>query len=171
MPKKEEQNRNGKHPVAVQNGFNGEGSLPALPCDACRAKCCMYFALQIDTPTTKDDFEHIKWYVSHKNVFIFVDGGDWYLQVDNPCEHLGPRLECTIYDRRPKICRDHGYNEDHEPNCEHFQDPNEPLHDAEYHTIEDVERLVARRFPGRKNGAGKRAGNRSGKRRSSRVAG
>lgn len=140
----------GTHPVRTQDGFNGNGKLPALPCDLCRARCCTYFALQIDTPKTKADFENIKWYISHRDCFVFVDGGKWYLQINRPCVHLGPHLECTIYDRRPQICRDHGYNEDQEPNCEYFHDSAKPLHDAEYHTIEEIEALVAERWPKRK---------------------
>jgi len=37
-------------------------------CDGCPAECCKYVAIEIDTPEDIDDFEDIKWYVSHKNI-------------------------------------------------------------------------------------------------------
>jgi Fe-S-cluster containining protein len=75
-------------------------------CEKCRGLCCRYFALPIETPTTRDDYDDIRWYLCHEDISIFVEKGDWYLSVNNKCRHLSEKgFRCGIYDRRPKICR------------------------------------------------------------------
>ena len=78
-----------------------------MPCRKCDAKCCKYFALQIDSPRSRDDFENLRWYIAHKNTAIFYEKGKWFLEIKNKCKYLGKNNKCTIYERRPKICRDH----------------------------------------------------------------
>jgi uncharacterized protein len=86
-------------------------------CSYCTAKCCRYFALPIDTPTTWADFEHLRWYVMHGRTAIFVDADTWYLLVYGDCENLLPDHRCGIYETRPDICRT--YTTD---NCEFDND-------------------------------------------------
>ncbi len=75
-------------------------------CRRCAGLCCRYFALPIETPETRDDYDDIRWYLCHENVSVFVEDGDWYLSVKNACRHLSPEsYECGVYERRPKICR------------------------------------------------------------------
>ena len=75
-------------------------------CDKCTGLCCKYFALPLDTPEEKDDYEDIRWYLCHEDITVFVEKGDWYLNVTNRCRHLsGKGHQCLIYDHRPKICR------------------------------------------------------------------
>ena len=76
-------------------------------CKKCNAKCCKYFALQIDTPKSKIDFENIRWYIAHKKVSIFIEKRKWYLQISNKCEYLLGNNKCSIYDKRPIICKEH----------------------------------------------------------------
>jgi Fe-S-cluster containining protein len=83
------------------------------PCDACGGKCCRYFALAIDTPETKRDFDDIRWYLCHEHTKVFVEDGDWYLEVKTLCRHLDEDSRCRIYKKRPKICRAHATK-----NCE-----------------------------------------------------
>ena len=83
-------------------------------CQHCTAKCCQYFALQIDEPTAREDFDFIRWYMVHGTVSVFVEDGTWYLMVHNRCDHLMDDNRCGIYDTRPQICRD--YSTD---NCEY----------------------------------------------------
>lgn len=78
------------------------------PCHLCNAACCRYFALQIDKPKAKQDFDHIRWYLCHEGVAVWVDDGDWYLEVRTVCRHLQPDNLCGIYETRPQICRDYG---------------------------------------------------------------
>ena len=76
-------------------------------CEYCTAKCCRYFAFPIDTPKTLTDFEHIRWYMMHGPVSIFVEDDTWYLMVHQDCKHLLPDNRCGVYDDRPTICREY----------------------------------------------------------------
>ncbi|MEX2173122.1 MAG: YkgJ family cysteine cluster protein [Pirellulaceae bacterium] len=86
-------------------------------CDRCTAKCCQYFALPIDTPGDREDFDYLRWYLLHERASLFVDEGTWYLLVHTRCRHLQPDNRCGIYETRPQICRD--YTTD---NCEYEDD-------------------------------------------------
>ncbi len=75
-------------------------------CSKCTGLCCKYFALPIDDPEDWDDYDDIRWYLTHEKVGVFVEEGDWYLNVKNKCRHLSSKdYKCEIYDTRPKICR------------------------------------------------------------------
>ena len=75
-------------------------------CDKCMGLCCRYFALPIETPETKADYDDIRWYLCHEGISVFVEKGDWYISMKNMCRHLSEKdYRCLIYDRRPKICR------------------------------------------------------------------
>ena len=75
-------------------------------CEKCTGLCCRYFALPIETPETRDDFDDIRWYLCHKDVTVFVEDGDWYVNIKNKCRHLSEKdYRCLIYEKRPKICR------------------------------------------------------------------
>ena len=76
-------------------------------CEYCTAKCCRYFALPIDTPSTFRDYEYLRWYLLHDRVSIFTEDGDWYLLVHTVCEHLQLDHRCGIYETRPLICREY----------------------------------------------------------------
>ena len=88
-------------------------------CKKCTALCCKYFALEIDKPTTKNDFENIRWYISHQRTSVFIQQGKWYLNVKNRCKHLDGNNRCKIYEERPAICRrlDPGNCEFHDQNA------------------------------------------------------
>jgi uncharacterized protein len=75
-------------------------------CESCAGLCCKYFALPIDEPETREDFDDIRWYLCHEGISIFVEDGDWYISVKNKCRHLaGKEHRCGIYAKRPSICR------------------------------------------------------------------
>jgi Fe-S-cluster containining protein len=86
-------------------------------CDHCTAKCCRYFALPIDTPTTRRDFDFLRWFLLHDRASVFVEDETWYLLVHTTCKHLQPDNRCGIYETRPQICRE--YSTD---NCEYADD-------------------------------------------------
>ena len=44
-------------------------------CDHCTGKCCRYFSLPIDNPTTWDDYDAIRWYLAHGQTIIYVEKG------------------------------------------------------------------------------------------------
>ena len=80
-------------------------------CDHCPAKCCRYFALPIDTPTNRTDFEFIRWYLLHEHASVFTEDDTWYLLVHTVCKHLGDDHRCGIYETRPQICREYTTDE------------------------------------------------------------
>ena len=88
------------------------------PCHLCTASCCRYFALEIEKPTSKTDYDHIRWYLMHEGVVVWVQDDDWYLEVRTTCRHLRPDNTCGIYETRPEICREYGLPGD-DP-CEYF---------------------------------------------------
>lgn len=90
-----------------------------LPADAnlcahCTGKCCRYFALPIEEPESKSEFEYLRWYLLHGRASLFTEDDTWYLLVHTDCKHLLPDNRCGIYETRPQICRD--YTTD---NCEY----------------------------------------------------
>jgi Fe-S-cluster containining protein len=76
-------------------------------CDYCTAKCCQYFALPIDEPAGRKDFDFMRWYLLHDRASIFVDDDVWYLLVHTTCKHLQTDHRCGIYETRPLICREY----------------------------------------------------------------
>jgi len=81
-------------------------------CDKCTGLCCRYFALPIETPEEKADYDDIRWYLCHKNINVFVEDGDWYLNIKNKCRHLSEKdYKCRIYDKRPRICRQYSHKD------------------------------------------------------------
>ncbi len=80
-----------------------------LLCDKCTGLCCRYFALPIETPEDKEDYDDVRWYLCHKDVTVFVEEGDWYINLNNKCKSLSEKdYRCKIYNKRPKICK--GYS-------------------------------------------------------------
>ena len=76
-------------------------------CNYCTAKCCRYYALPIELPTTQSDWEYVRWYVLHEYTTVFKEGDTWYLLVHTTCQHLQPDNRCGIYETRPPICREY----------------------------------------------------------------
>ncbi|HUV41485.1 MAG TPA: YkgJ family cysteine cluster protein [Sedimentisphaerales bacterium] len=75
-------------------------------CHRCNGLCCRYFALPIDTPEDKGDYDDIRWYLCHKAITVFVEEGDWYINIKNRCRYLSANgRKCKIYNKRPRICR------------------------------------------------------------------
>ncbi len=100
-------------------------------CNYCPAKCCRYFALPIDTPTDRKDFEYIRWYLLHGRATVFIEEDCWYLLVHTACKHLGDAHLCEIYETRPQICRDYTTDK-----CEYEDDW---VYDHYFETPEQVE--------------------------------
>lgn len=84
-------------------------------CEGC-GLCCKYVALEIDKPEDEKDFDQIRWFLIHKNVWVFIDhDNSWNIQFNTPCENLNEKMLCSIHplalgtkeDHRPKICDDY----------------------------------------------------------------
>jgi hypothetical protein len=112
------------------------------PCRGCEAICCRYFALQIDTPVSRSDFENIRWYISHKKVKVYVEKRKWYLEVMNECRFLTGKGNCSIYDKRPLICREHDVSD-----CEYTA--GQARHDMVFEDLRSLDSYIKKRFAGR----------------------
>ncbi len=76
-------------------------------CDHCTAVCCQYLALPLDKPETRRDFDDIRWYLMHEGVTVFVEDGDWFVQIRARCRNLQADFKCGVYQTRPTICREY----------------------------------------------------------------
>jgi uncharacterized protein len=76
-------------------------------CNRCPAACCRYIALPFDEPQDAEAFEEVRWFLMHDGVTVFVTEGHWYVSVGTPCRHLDAQSRCTVYARRPQICREY----------------------------------------------------------------
>jgi uncharacterized protein len=85
-------------------------------CSYCTAKCCRYFAFPIDTPDCWEDFDHLRWYMIHGRVSLFVEDNTWYIMIHADCRHLQEDHLCGNYLERPNVCREYTTE-----NCE-FED-------------------------------------------------
>ncbi len=108
-------------------------------CEHCYAKCCRYFALPIDKPETRTDFDYMRWFLLHRQASVFTDGDTWYLLVHTECKHLLPDHRCGIYETRPEICREYSMTD-----CE-FDD--DWLYDRYFETSEQVEEYAEAILP------------------------
>ena len=88
--------------------------MAGVLCEHCTGVCCSYVALPIEEPETRSDFDDIRWYLLHQNISIFVEDGDWYINIATRCRYLQPDGRCGTYATRPRICRQ--YSED---NCDY----------------------------------------------------
>jgi uncharacterized protein len=104
-------------------------------CEGCEAKCCRYFALQIDTPRTKEDFEKIRWYLAHRDVTVFVEKRKWFLDVANECRYLTKEHGCAVYEKRPLVCREHSTYD-----CERVSD--EFDHNVAFGSMEELDKYL-----------------------------
>ena len=81
-------------------------------CEKCTGLCCRYFALPIETPEDRGDYDDIRWYLCHKDITVFVEDGDWYINMNNKCKHLSKKdYRCKIYNKRPRICRQYRHKD------------------------------------------------------------
>lgn len=110
-----------------------------MKCKTCPSKCCRYIALYIDPPKHKADFEHIRWYLTHKGVSVFIEKRKWYLEIQNICTHLTKDNRCDIYETRPLICREHSTVD-----CENSSD--DFNHSHIFHDIHSFDKYLNTRF-------------------------
>ena len=101
--------------------MKNEKAPPA--CIVCGGSCCRYVAIEIDRPTTKTQYDHVRWYLLHENVNVFIEHDNkWYVEFRSPCEKLDDNGLCSIHKSktRPRICKTHG---EEEGSCEYYDSP------------------------------------------------
>ena len=85
--------------------------MGSVLCEHCTGVCCRYVALPIEKPTNRRDFDDLRWYVMHEGISVFVEEGDWYVQIAARCRNLEPDNRCASYHTRPMICREYDAGE------------------------------------------------------------
>jgi len=115
------------------------------PCKKCDAKCCKYFAFQIDAPKCKHDFENIRWYLAHEGVSVFIEKRRWHLEIASKCRYLMKDNRCRVYDKRPLVCREHSITE-----CERL--PGGFAHDRVFRNMEEFDEYLSVRFKRQSSG-------------------
>ncbi len=109
-------------------------------CTKCNAHCCRHVAVGINTPKSKRDFDNIRWYLLHKNVWVSIDlEGNWLLEFRTPCRHIKGNYECSIYEKRPDICRDYPAKDEL---CEGETD--EPSYSELFKCAEDLQKFLSK---------------------------
>jgi Fe-S-cluster containining protein len=92
------------HPGSNPGAWEGAGGLPS--CRGCVAHCCRYVAIEIDRPRRRWQYDQIYWMLLHENVAVFRDhDGKWFAELASRCRALTSDNLCSIYDRRPDLCR------------------------------------------------------------------
>ena len=81
--------------------------MPGILCEHCTGFCCRYIALPIDEPESKKDYDDIRWYLLHEGVAVFIEDGEWFINISTTCRHLQEDFRCGIYETRPRICREY----------------------------------------------------------------
>jgi len=81
--------------------------LGSILCEHCAAACCRYLAIPLDKPACARDYDDIRWYLMHQNISVFIEEGDWYIQIQTRCKNLAADNRCGIYEARPSICREY----------------------------------------------------------------
>ena len=92
---------------------------PGVPknkyCRTCPAICCKNLAMSIGKPVNRKEIEDLKWQLHFNTVKVFTRHHHWYQWVKGVCRYLSDDNKCTIYEKRPSICRHHN-----PPDCEKF---------------------------------------------------
>lgn len=81
--------------------------MGSVLCEHCAGACCRYLALPLDVPEERRDFDDIRWYLMHEGISVFVEEGDWYVQIQTRCKNLQEDNRCGVYESRPSICREY----------------------------------------------------------------
>ena len=48
-------------------------------CEYCTAKCCRYFTFPLEKPTTRQEFDALRWSLLHEYATAFTEDGEWYI--------------------------------------------------------------------------------------------
>lgn len=82
-------------------------------CAGCSAICCRNLAVEITMPRTRSEIDALKWQLHFDTVKVFIRSRRWHQLVEGACRYLTKDNLCSIYERRPDVCREHN-----PPDCE-----------------------------------------------------
>jgi Fe-S-cluster containining protein len=86
-------------------------------CRGCEALCCHDLWLRMTPPATEEELASVRWRLHFENIEFHIRGAEWLMRIKGRCRYLGDDSMCTIYDQRPKPCRDH-----RPPYCQRYID-------------------------------------------------
>ncbi|MBN2325850.1 MAG: YkgJ family cysteine cluster protein [Candidatus Omnitrophica bacterium] len=110
-------------------------------CDRCTGLCCKYITLEIDKPTTKRNHDDVRWYLLHEGITLLIEKGRWLIKVPTVCTALDKKGRCTIYEARPKTCREYSTE-----NCDFYTEyENWETEYIEVETPEEYEKYLESR--------------------------
>jgi Fe-S-cluster containining protein len=110
-------------------------------CRGCPAICCTNLSMGIGRPANSKEVEDLKWQLQFDTVKVYISKNRWYQLVEGRCIYLSEDNFCTIYDHRPKKCRDHN-----PPNCERFG----KYYDVMLEKPKDLEKYLAKKKKAKK---------------------
>lgn len=110
-------------------------------CRGCPAICCTNLSMGIGKPANSKEVEDLKWQLQFDTVKVYISKNRWYQLVEGRCIYLSEDNFCTIYDHRPKKCRDHN-----PPNCERFG----KYYDVMLEKPKDLEKYFAKKKKAKK---------------------
>ncbi len=74
-----------------------------LPCAKCKDHCCEKFFIIL---TGVKDKDWIKWLAYHDGVDVKrLDKENIQVWINNKCSYLNEDKSCSIYNKRPDVCR------------------------------------------------------------------
>jgi Fe-S-cluster containining protein len=104
-------------------------------CRDCPALCCHDLVEPIDKPKTAEEVSELKWELQYDTIRVFIRSHRWYRIIAGRCTYLDRGNRCTIYERRPKRCR-----EMKPPACERFGE----FYEAMITTPEELDEHLAK---------------------------
>lgn len=113
--------------------------MGSILCEHCTGLCCQYVALPLERPTTRRDFDDIRWFVMHHGVTVFCEDGEWFVQFASRCENLRDDNLCGVYETRPEICREYKAGE-----CDY--QGGDYSYELRFTTAEQVEAYSVKKF-------------------------
>jgi Fe-S-cluster containining protein len=84
----------------------------ASMCSECPGHCCRYYTVYLDEPLDADDFDEFRWFLCHEGCYLYIDEEQWHLNIESRCRFLGPGNRCLIYEHRPDVCREFGWEDE-----------------------------------------------------------
>lgn len=110
-------------------------------CDRCASLCCKYITLEIDKPATKRQHDDVRWYLLHEGITLLIEKGRWLIKVPTRCAALNEDGLCSIYENRPKTCREYSTE-----NCDYYTEyENWDTDYAEIESPEDYDKYLQSR--------------------------
>jgi Fe-S-cluster containining protein len=73
----------------------------------CGARCCGYITVSIATPLAEQDWDEIRWWLTHEGIMVTKDEDGWMVHAEARCRNLRADKACGIYEARPTVCAEY----------------------------------------------------------------